>query len=110
MADSARLDGAGEFKIFHSIFLPLMKPGIATMAIFSFVSSWNNFLMPLILINDSEKYTLPMWVQMLKTDIYSTQFGSMYLGMGLSVIPLIIIYLILSRHIIGGVAAGGIKE
>ncbi|OTE88712.1 sugar ABC transporter permease, partial [Escherichia coli] len=79
---------AGEIKIFHRIMLPLMKPGLATMAIFSFVTSWNNFLMPLILINDTEKYTLPMLVQLLKTDVYRTEFGSMYLGISLSIIPL----------------------
>ncbi|HCE11690.1 carbohydrate ABC transporter permease [Enterococcus sp.] len=109
LADSARLDGAGEIKIFHQIMLPLMKPGLATMAIFSFVTSWNNFLMPLILINDTEKYTLPMLVQLLKTDVYRTEFGSMYLGISLSIIPLLLIYLFLSKYIVGGVTAGGIK-
>lgn len=109
LADSARLDGAGEIKIFHQIMLPLMKPGLATMAIFSFVTSWNNFLMPLILINDKEKYTLPMLVQLLKTDVYRTEFGSMYLGISLSIIPLLLIYLFLSKYIVGGVTAGGIK-
>ncbi|MHC5373271.1 carbohydrate ABC transporter permease [Enterococcus sp. LJL120] len=110
LADSARLDGAGEISIFHKIILPLMKPGLATMAIFSFVTSWNNFLMPLILINDNEKYTLPMLVQLLKTDVYRTEFGSMYLGISLSIIPLLLIYLFLSKYIVGGVTAGGIKE
>ncbi|KAF1303954.1 MULTISPECIES: carbohydrate ABC transporter permease [Enterococcus] len=110
LADSARLDGAGEIKIFHNIILPLMKPGLATMAIFSFVTSWNNFLMPLILINDAKKYTLPMLIQLLKTDVYRTEFGSMYLGISLSIIPLLLIYLFLSKYIVGGVTAGGIKE
>ncbi|MCH4057970.1 MAG: carbohydrate ABC transporter permease [Lactobacillaceae bacterium] len=109
-ADAARLEGAGELKIFHKIMLPIMKPGLATMGIFAFVASWNNFLMPLILINDQAKYTLPMLVQLLTANIYHTEFGAMYLGIGLTVIPLIIIYLFLSRYIIGGVTAGGIKE
>lgn len=107
--DSARIDGAGELKIFHRIILPQMKPAIATMSIFAFVQSWNNFLMPLILINDRSKYTLPMLVQLLTTDTYRTEYGSLYLGLGLAVLPLIIIYLILSRQIVGGVTAGGIK-
>ncbi|WP_314062459.1 carbohydrate ABC transporter permease [uncultured Vagococcus sp.] len=110
LADSARLDGAGEIKIFHRIILPLMKPGLATMAIFTFVKTWNNFIMPLILINDAEKYTLPMLVQLLKTNVYRTEFGSMYLGISLTIIPLLLIYLFLSRYIIAGVTAGGIKE
>lgn len=107
--DSARIDGAGELKIFHRIILPQMKPAIATMSIFAFVQSWNNFLMPLILINDRSKYTLPMLVQLLTTDTYRTEYGSMYLGLGLAIIPLILVYLILSRQIVGGVTAGGIK-
>lgn len=90
--------------------LPLMKPGLATMAIFSFVTTWNNFLMPLILINDTDKFTLPMLIQLLKTDVYRTEFGSMYLGISLSIAPLLLIYLFLSKYIIGGVTAGGIKE
>lgn len=110
IADSARMDGAGEIRIFHQIMLPLMKPGLATMAIFSFVTSWNNFLMPLILITDQDKYTLPMLVQLLKGDIYRTEYGSMYLGVGLTIVPLVIIYLLLSRYIISGVTAGGVKE
>lgn len=109
LPDSARLDGAGEIKIFHRIILPLMKPAMATMSIFAFVTSWNNFLMPLILINDTEKFTLPMLIQLLKTDMYRTEFGSMYLGISLSIAPLLIMYFILSKYIIRGVTAGGIK-
>lgn len=109
LPDSARLDGAGEIKIFHRIILPLMKPAMATMSIFAFVSSWNNFLMPLILINDTEKFTLPMLIQLLKTDMYRTEFGSMYLGISLSIVPLLIMYFVLSKYIIRGVTAGGIK-
>lgn len=86
-----------------------MMPAIATMSIFSFVQSWNNFLMPLILINDRSKYTLPMLVQLLTTDTYTTEYGSLYLGVSLSVVPLILAYLFLSKRIIGGVTAGGVK-
>lgn len=110
LTDSARIDGAGELQIFHRIILPIMKPAIATMSIFSFVQSWNNFLLPLILITDRSKYTLPMLVQLLTTDTYRTEYGSLYLGLSLSVIPLMLIYLLLSQYIIGGVTAGGIKQ
>jgi ABC-type glycerol-3-phosphate transport system permease component len=109
LVDSARIDGASELKIFHSIILPLMRPAIATMSIFGFVQSWNNFLMPLMLINDRSRFTLPMLVQLLTTDTYTTQYGSLYLGISMSIIPLILIYLFLSKHIIGGVTAGGVK-
>lgn len=109
LVDSARIDGASEMKIFHRIILPQMSPAIATMSIFSFVQSWNNFLMPLIMINDKSKYTLPMLVQLLTTDTYTTEYGSLYLGVSLSVLPLILAYMFLSRFIIGGVTAGGVK-
>ncbi|REK75133.1 carbohydrate ABC transporter permease [Paenibacillus paeoniae] len=107
---AARMDGASELAIFHRINLPLMKPALATIAIFSVVGSWNNYLMPLILINSQEKYTLPMMVQLLKTDIYRTELGSMYLGIMLTVLPLLIVYFSLSKYIISGVALGGVKE
>lgn len=107
---AARVDGAGEYRIFHQIGLPIMKPALATMAIFGIVGSWNNYLMPLILINSEEKYTLPMMVQLLKTDIYRTEMGSMYLGILLTILPLLVIYLLLSKYIIAGVSLGGVKE
>ncbi|MFO8068750.1 MAG: carbohydrate ABC transporter permease [Alkalibacterium sp.] len=110
LVDSARVDGASEIFIFHAIILPLMRPALATMAIFSFIASWNNFLLPLILINDRSMYTLPMLVQLLTTDGYRTEFGAMYMGITLSVVPLLFLYAFLSRYIIGGVTAGSIKQ
>lgn len=110
LVDSARIDGASEIYIFHTIILPLMRPALATMAIFGFIGSWNNFLLPLILINERSMYTLPMLVQLLTTDGYRTEFGSMYMGITLSVLPLLLLYMFLSRYIIGGVTAGSIKQ
>jgi len=110
LVDAARIDGAGELAIFHKIMLPIMKPALATMAIFAVVASWNNYLLPLTLLTSESKYTLPMLVQLLKADIYSTEYGSMYLGLSLSVLPLLVTYLLLSKYIIRGVALGGVKE
>lgn len=110
LVDAARIDGAGEFGIFHRIMLPIMKPALATMGIFSVVASWNNYLMPLTLLTSENKYTLPMLVQLLKADIYSTEYGGIYLGLSLSVFPLLVTYLALSKYIIAGVALGGVKE
>lgn len=106
---SARIDGAGEFMIFNRIILPIMKPAIATQAIFSFVSSWNNLFTPLVLLTDQNKYTMPIMVSLLRGDIYKTEYGSIYLGLSLTVLPLIFVYLILSRYIIAGVALGSVK-
>ena len=110
IVQSARIDGAGEFRIFNQIVIPLMKPAIATQAIFAYVGSWNNLFMPLILLTEKEKKTLPVMVQMLRGDIYKTEFGSIYLGLLITVLPLIVVYAFLSRYIVEGVALGGVKS
>ncbi len=106
---SARIDGSREFYTFNHIVLPIMKPAIATQAIFSFVSSWNNLFLPLILLTRQEKYTMPIMVSLLKGDIYKTEYGSIYMGLTLTVLPLFIVYFLLSKYIIAGVALGGVK-
>lgn len=110
IVNSSRIDGAGEFKIFNRIILPIMKPAIATQAIFSFVTTWNNLFMPMILLTDSDKYTMPIMVSLLRGDIYKTELGSVYLGLSVTVLPLFIVYFLLSKYIIAGVALGGVKE
>lgn len=110
IVDSARIDGANEFHIFNRIVIPIMKPAIATQAIFSFVASWNNFFLPLILLTDSGKYTMPIMVSLLRGDIYKTELGSVYLGLSMTVLPLFVVYFLLSKYIIAGVALGGVKE
>ena len=110
IVQAARIDGAGEFRIFNTIVLPIMKPAIATQAIFCFVNSWNNLFTPLVLLTKSEKYTMPIMVSLLRGDIYKTEYGSVYMGLTLTVLPLIIVYLILSKYIIAGVALGGVKS
>lgn len=109
IVNSARIDGAGEFHSFNSIMLPIMKPAIATQAIFAFVFSWNNLFLPLILLTDSSKYTMPIMVSLLRGNIYKTEYGAIYLGLTLSVLPLFLVYFALSRYIIAGVALGGVK-
>lgn len=106
---SARIDGSGEFHTFNTIVLPIMKPAIATQAIFTFVSSWNNLFLPLILLTDQDKYTMPIMVSLLKGDIYKTEYGAVYLGLALTVLPLFVVYFVLSKYIIAGVALGGVK-
>lgn len=107
---SARIDGAGELYTFNTIVLPIMKPAVATQAIFTFVLSWNNLFLPLILLTDKEKYTMPIMVSLLRGDIYKTEYGSVYLGLTLTVLPLFVVYFMLSKYIIAGVSLGAIKE
>lgn len=107
---SARIDGAGEFRTFNSIVLPIMKPAMATQAIFTYVTSWNNLFLPMILLTKKENYTMPIMVSLLKGDIYKTEYGAVYLALTLSVLPLFIVYFALSKYIIAGVALGSVKE
>lgn len=109
IVQSARIDGAKEFYIFNRIALPIMKPAIATQAIFTFVTSWNNLFTPLVLLTDQKKYTLPIMISLLRGDIYKTEYGSIYLGLTLTALPLIVAYLLLSKYIIAGVALGSVK-
>lgn len=109
IVQAARIDGAKEFFIFNRIALPIMKPAIATQAIFVFVNSWNNLFTPLILLTKQEKYTMPIMVSLLKGDIYKTEHGSIYLGLTLTVLPLIVVYLFLAKYIVSGVALGSVK-
>ena len=110
IVQSARIDGAGEFRIFNQIVLPLCKPGMATQAIFIFVSQWNNLFIPMILLTDKNKWTMPMMVSQLAGDMYKTEYGAVYLGLLLTVLPIFVIYFLLSKYIIAGVALGGVKE
>lgn len=110
IVEAARVDGSGEFKTFNRIILPLMIPAVATQAIFAFVANWNNLFMPLILLTQKEKYTMPIMVSLLRGDIYKTEFGSIYMGLALTALPLFVVYFLLSRYIIAGVALGGVKE
>jgi len=110
IVESARMDGSSEFSSFNRIILPIMMPAVATQAIFVFVANWNNLFMPLILLTQKEKYTLPIMVSLLRGDIYKTEFGSIYMGLSLTAVPLFVIYFLLSRYIISGVALGAVRE
>lgn len=110
IVEAARIDGSGEFHTFNVVSMPLLKPAVATQAIFIFVGSWNNLFMPSMILSSSSKYTLPMFVQILRTEQFRSDYGMIYVGLLLTVIPLLIVYLLLSRYIIAGVALGGVKE
>ena len=80
------------------------------MSIFTFLFTWNNYLLPLTLLNDQSKYTLPLLIQQLNTSTYQRDFGAMYLGIALSVVPIIIAFTSLSHSIVSGIAFGAVKE
>jgi len=109
--EAPRIDGAGELAIFHRIALPIMSPGIATMAIGAFIGSWNNYLIPMLIINDPVKRTLPVMVAELNAvrDI-TTNLGASYLAVAISVVPVMIAFCFFSKYIISGISAGSVKE
>ncbi|MDV3429303.1 MAG: carbohydrate ABC transporter permease [Bacillota bacterium] len=110
LIDAARIDGCSEIGIFHKIMMPIAKPGAVTMGIFAFVASWNSFFTPFILISKMKMYTLPMLVQTLRGDTYRTEYGSIYLGLAVSIIPILIVYAVFSKHIVNGISMGAVKE
>jgi ABC-type sugar transport system, permease component len=110
LVDAGRIDGCSELGIFHRIMMPIAAPGAFTLAIFSFVGAWNNFFNAFILITSREKYTLPMLVQTLRGDVYRHEYGAIYLGLAITVAPIIIIYFIFSRYIVNGISLGAVKE
>ena len=111
LLEAARIDGAGELHIFHKIVLPIMAPGIATMSIGSFIGNWNNYLVPLILLNSPNKMTLPVMISTLNaaTDLQKNQ-GAIYLGVAISVVPILIVFCFCSKYIISSISAGSVKE
>lgn len=110
LVEAARIDGAGELFAFNRIIMPIMVPAMATMGIMAVIGSWNNYLTPLMLLTDPKMKTLPMMVKELRGDIYRTEFGSIYLGLTMTALPLIIVYFAFSKYIIAGIAVGGVKE
>lgn len=112
IVEAARIDGSGEFKTFNSIALPLLKPAMATQAIFAFVASWNNLYTPsLILAEDGKtKGTLPMYIQAIQSNDKQRDYGYIYVAIFLAVMPILVAYLLLSKYIVAGVALGGVKE
>lgn len=110
LVEAARIDGSGEFHTFNVIAIPLMKPAVATQAIFAFVASWNNLFMPNMIITSDVKKTLPLFVQMLRSDQFKTDYGVLYIGLAITILPIFVVYFILSKHIVAGVTLGGVKE
>ncbi len=110
LIDAARIDGASELGIFHTVMLPLAIPGAATLGIFAFVAAWNNFFNAFILISSFDKYTLPMLVRTLRGDVYRTEYGAIYLGLAITIVPIVLIYALFSRYIVSGIAMGAVKE
>ena len=111
LVEAARIDGSGEFRTFNRIVLPIMKPAIAVQAIFTFVSSWNNYFVPALVIQSKNKMTVPILIATLRgADYMNFDMGKIYMMITVAIVPIIIVYLPLSKYIIAGVTLGGVKE
>lgn len=110
LIESSRIDGAGEFLIFSKIALPLMKPAIAVQAIFAFVGSWNNYFTPALILKSDNKKTLPILIALLRSaDFLKFDMGTVYMFITCSILPVIIVYLLLSKNIVSGMTVGAVK-
>ena len=109
LIQAARIDGAGELRIFFSVILPLCGPALATLGILTFLGSWNNFLWPLVVAQTEDKFTLPVALALYAVGQNATQYGLLLAGAVVVVIPVIAVFLALQRYIIQGIAMTGIK-
>lgn len=110
LMEAARIDGAGEVRIFNTIVIPLMKPAIAVQAIFAFVSAWNNYFQPALILHKDYMKTLPILIAQLRgADFLKFDMGQVYAMIAFSIFPVIIVYLFLSKYIVGGTTAGAVK-
>jgi len=107
--EAAYIDGCNAFQIWYKILLPLIKPPIATLAIFTFVNSWGDFLWPLLVLSDKSKYTLPLGVQDLQ-GTFATDWRLIAAGAVLSMIPIIVFFVATQKYFMEGATAGGVKE
>lgn len=108
--DAARVDGSGEFRTFNTIILPMLKPALAVQMIFNFVQSWNNYFMPALLLDKAEMKTVPLMIAQLRSADYSKfDMGKVYMFILLAILPVVVVYLCLSKFIIKGVTAGSVK-
>ena len=110
LVEAARIDGSGEFHTFNTIVFPLMKPAISVQMIFTFVNSWNNYFTPALILHKDTKKTLPILIAQLRSaDFLKFDMGQVYAMIVFSILPVVVVYLFLSRNIVGGVSAGGVK-
>ncbi|WP_369374260.1 carbohydrate ABC transporter permease [Promicromonospora sp. Populi] len=109
LLDAARVDGAGEFRTFFAVVLPQTRPALATLGILTFLGSWNNFLWPLVAVQNADLYTLPVALALYSTGQNTVQYGLLVAGATVIVLPILIVFLVLQRHIVQGIATTGLK-
>ncbi len=110
IVEAARIDGSGEFRTFNQIILPIIKPAMAVQGIFAFVGGWNNYFVPSLIIKSANKKTLPILIAQLRSaDFLKFDMGQVYMLIAIAIVPVIFVYLCLSKFIIRGVTVGAVK-
>lgn len=110
IVEAARIDGSGEFHTYNRVILPIIKPALAVQGIFTFVTSWNNYFMPSLVLTKAERKTLPLWIAYIRSaDFTKFDMGQLYMMIFFSIFPVVVVYLFLSKFIVQGVALGSVK-
>jgi ABC-type glycerol-3-phosphate transport system permease component len=109
LLESPRIDGAGEFRIYWQVVLPLIVPAFAALGIFSFTFNWNNFLWPLIILESQSNYTMPLGIAMMQ-GAYETAYHELLAAAMVSTLPILVVYFILQKRFINSMVMSGIKE
>jgi multiple sugar transport system permease protein len=108
LIEAARMDGCGEFRIYWTIVLPLLGPALGTLALISFISSWNNFISPLVVMRSLEMYTLPLALRSMQNPV-NTEWGAIMAGSAIAALPLLVLFALTSRRLIDGLVSGAVR-
>jgi raffinose/stachyose/melibiose transport system permease protein len=109
LMDAARIDGASSLDIYARVLLPLARPAIGAVTIFSFTSAWNEFFLALVFMQNKDVYTLPLGMQVFANSAYSIQFTLLFAAFSISMLPMVVVYLLMQRQFIAGLAGGALK-
>ena len=109
LVDAARIDGSSEFGIYWRVILPTVKPAMGALSIFGFLGAWNEFLWPMIVLRDADKYTLPLGLASL-LGVYSQEYGMLMAGTLLSILPIMALFLVMQKEFVQGITLGAVKE
>ena len=108
LIDAGRMDGCGEFRIFRSIVLPLLGPALGTLGLITFISSWNNFIAPLVVMRSAEHYTIPLALRSMQSP-NNTEWGALMAGSAIAVLPLLVAFVFSARRLVAGLTAGAVR-
>jgi len=108
LIEAARMDGCNEFRIFRSVVLPLLGPVLGTLGLITFISSWNNFIGPLVVMRSVEMYTFPLALRSVQSPV-DTEWGALMAGSAIAVLPLLVLFVFSSRRLIAGLTAGAVR-